>query len=109
MKLIVGLIVGKALIVLRFKQCDGYDGDGGGGDEGASGDGRADKGGEGVRRRRQGRGWMEAQMAAAVRAVAAAWAVTAGAEGRRFLCGLGSLRGRAASSGSPGDWRCRSR
>ena len=32
MKLIVGLIVGRALIVLRFKQCDGYDGDGGGGD-----------------------------------------------------------------------------
>ena len=24
MKLIVGLIVGRALIVLRFKQCDGY-------------------------------------------------------------------------------------
>ena len=71
MKLIVGLIVGRALIVLRFKQCDGYDGDGGGGDEGAGGDGRAGKGGEGVRRRRQGRGWMEAQMAAAVRAVAA--------------------------------------
>ena len=78
MRLIVGLIVGRALIVLRFKQCDGYDGDGGGGDEGASGDGRAGKGGEGVRRRRQGRGWMEAQMAAAVRAVAAR---VAGGEG----------------------------
>ena len=78
MKLIVGLIVGRALIVLRFKQRDGYDGDGGGGDEGASGDGRAGKGGEGVRRRRQGRGWMEAQMAAAVRAVAAR---VAGGEG----------------------------
>ena len=35
MRLIVALIVGRALIVLRFKQCDGYDGDGGGGDAAA--------------------------------------------------------------------------